>query len=381
MDIFNVWDLERVNIKLKKQSLNNLNKQIFSKFKTKREAYNYLFSMKDIPFSVFKNLLKPSYLDNFFVPLNFYLKTAQGLGVSIDSLQEDIVSYKTAGGPNYIFNPILPIRINPVFDMLFAHHIADGTVINPKKGRLPYFGYRQFNEFYRVAYVKKIEFVFGKINYKKDYILSSTRPYCPPVLSSLFFKYYNFSIEDFLSDKARIPKVIFDKGKDSMLAVLIAFIIDEGHIDSTQITIGLKNKLLVEDLGKICSILGYNYKITSTERKDYIDYGYLSILREGMKRMYSDYLILNEGYPIIDLGWKGKKIIDSFKIYNRFIKRTRGNQKVIYSILQKECLSVNQLASRINMTRQGVRYHIHNLLKNSKIKLINDSQLNWLYGV
>jgi len=117
------------------------------------------------------------------------------------------------------------------------------------------------------------------------------------------------------------------------------------------------------------------------ERIDYIDYGYLSILREGMKKLYSDYLILNKKYPVIHLGWKGKRILKSFNISNRIVKRTKGNQNMIYSILQNEFLSVNQLADRISMTRQGVRYHIHNLLKHGKIKLIDDSQLNWLYGV
>ncbi|MDP1728992.1 MAG: helix-turn-helix domain-containing protein [archaeon] len=381
MDEFNIWDLERVHIRIRETFFDKLIKEIDSKFKSRRDFYNGVFKSKTLPFSTFRNFLKKSHASNFFIPLEFYLKIVEKLGISREELQENIISYKTAGGINFIENPILPIKINPIFDMLLAHHIGDGTVINPKLGRLPYFGYRQFNEFYRVAYIKKIEQIFGNINFKNvNYFLKSTRPYCPPVLSTLFFKYYNLKIEDFLSDKARIPPLIFEN-KERMLAVLIAFIIDEGHIDSTEIVINLKNKPLISDLGKFCDILGYEFRITEAKSELVKGYVRLHILRKGMKKLYRDYLDLRKLYPIIDLGWKGEKTSTSFKIESRLIIRTKGNAEFIFEILKKESLSVNQLAERINMTRQGVRYHIHNLLKQSKIKIIDNQSLNWRYGI
>jgi hypothetical protein len=304
------------------------------------------------------------------------------LRIDKNVLQNNITSYKTAGGVNYIENPILPIIITPVFHMLFAHNIGDGTVINPKNGRLPYFGYRQFDRFYRVGYVKKIENVFGRINFEKEgYFEKTTRPYFPPVISTLIFKYYNLDASDFNSLSSRIPKFVLEKDKDSLLAILVAFIIDEGHIDSTQITIVLKNKCLVEDLGLICKHLNYGYHITHRNNELYNEYGYLNILRNGMKDLYSDYIILHKKYSVIDLGWKGEKIKNSLEIYNREIFKIKGNQNIIFEILKKEQLSVNQLANRMNMTRQGVRFHIHNLLKDRKIRLIDKTEDNWIYGV
>lgn len=50
-------------------------------------------------------------------------------------------------------------------------------------------------------------------------------------------------------------------------------------------------------------------------------------------------------------------------------------------ILKIEQLSVNQLANRLSMTRQGVRYHIYNLIKEGKIKIKDNTQDNWIYGV
>jgi hypothetical protein len=319
-------------------------------------------------------------MKKFFVPLEIYIKISEKLDIPKNLLQGNIISYKTAGGINYVEHPILPIKITPVFDMLFAHNIGDGTVINCGKGRLPYFGYRQFNEFYRIQYVRKIESIFGNIKFKSNYFEKSTRPYCPAMISSLFFKYYNMRIEDVLSDRARIPNIIFDKGKDSMLSVLIAFIIDEGHIDSTEIVINLKNLALIRDLKKICDILGYKSKVTQSKSEIAGGFARIHILREGMKKVYSDYGYLNKKYPLIDLGIKGDKINNSFKIYDREIYKSKGNRELIFKILKNEQLSVNQLADRLNMTRQGIRFHVHNLIKENKIKIIDDTSLNWAYG-
>jgi len=379
MKEFNIWDLERVHIKIKSYFLDKLNKKIFTKFKTKPLAYNKIFSNKEIPFTTFKNLLKSSYIQYFFVPLKIYLKIIGNLGISRENLQENIISYKTSNGRNYIHNPILPIKITPIFDMVLAHNISDGTVINPGKGRLPYFGYRQFDEHYRKLYVKKIESVFGNIVFEKNYIEKSTRPYCPPVLSSLFFKCYNLNEKSFLSKYARFPKEIFYKNKDHLLAILIAFIIDEGHIDSTHIFIKLRNEGLISDLKKICDNLTYKSKVI-LGKEETKDYGYLYILREGMKKFHKDYLFLRRKYPTVDMGRKGKKIKDSFKIYFRTIYKTKGNEEIILNILGKEQLSVNQLAIRLNMTRQGIRFHIHKLIRKNKIKLINKNDPNWIYG-
>jgi hypothetical protein len=380
MTVFNIWDLERVNIRPNVDFLNEINKKILFKFKTKRKIYEFIFRNNEISFDTFKDLLKQSHIKNYFVPIKPYLEIMGVLGVSKELLQKNIVEYKTAKGVNVIENPKLPIEINPVFDMLFAHHVADGTVVNPKKGRLPYFAYRQFNEDYRMDYIKKIEYVFGKIKYRKNYFLKSTQLYCPATLSSLFFKYYDVKMEDFLSERARIPQIIFDKENENLLAVLIAFIIDEGNIDSTQITIHLKNFELIEDLNKICEKLNYKSKITIGKEGSH-NYFRLNILREGMKKLYADYISLNKKYSVINLRIKGEKIKNSFAIYDRKIYKTKGNKNIVLEILKKESLSVNQLANRVNMTRQGTRYHVNNLIKEEKIKIIDKSQLNWIYGV
>jgi predicted HTH transcriptional regulator len=100
-----------------------------------------------------------------------------------------------------------------------------------------------------------------------------------------------------------------------------------------------------------------------------------------MKKLYEDYKDLHKRYSVIDLGWKGEKILKSFKISERKIFKVKGNENLILEIMKENHISVNQLAAKINMTRQGVRYHIHNLLKQKKIRLIDYKQLNWKYGI
>ena len=33
------------------------------------------------------------------------------------------------------------------------------------------------------------------------------------------------------------------------------------------------------------------------------------------------------------------------------------------------------------MTRQGIRFHIHNLIKDNKIKIVNKKTPNWIYDL
>lgn len=376
---YNIWDLEGVHVSISEDFLSKLNHLIFEKFKVKRVAYQSIFGNKLYTFTVFKNMLKPSYHAHQFIPLEFVTTLCEELNISKEELQKNILAYRSWGSVNSIKSPKLPIEITPVFDMIYAHNIGDGTV-SKAKGRFPYFAYRQFNEFYRESYQKKIEFVFGNIKRKKETFLDNTRIRCPSVLSSLFFKHYNLDDRSFLSDTARISQKVFDKGKDSLLAVLVALIIDEGHIDSTQIAIGLKNGLLIDDLKKICDLLGYDASVCRG-KGEYFGFDHLRIKRNGMKKLYEDYLELNNNYPVINLGIKGERIKKSFEISSRGIIRTKGNSNLIIEILKSENLSVNQIASRINMTRQGVRYHIHKLLNRGRVRILDKTKSNWTYGV
>ena len=379
IDRINIWELQaNVTVKFQTDFLIHIRKLILTNHKTLKQFWKLNFFHYNYSFYKQQFLIKSYFSKN----LKFFVRLCQILEVNLKILQDSIVSYRIKSGLNKIKNPTLPIKISPVFDMVLAHHIGDGTVINSKEGRLPYFGYRQFDKFYRISYVKKLESLFGKICYKTNYFESSTRPYCPAVLSSLFFQYYNLNKRDFLSYRARIPKLLLEKNWKHKLAFLLGIIIDDGHVDSTLIVIGLKNPKLVQDLKNLCNSLGYPSTVSIKKRKEDGIYGFLSILKKGMHKLWQDYLLLKREYSVIDLGYKGRQIESNFKIHSRKIKNTKGNRKLILNLIKTKNYTVNEIAKEINMTRQGVRYHIHILLKSGKIKITGTKgENNYVYSV
>tara|TARA_Y100000310_G_scaffold341163_1_gene439418 strand:- start:1441 stop:2406 length:966 start_codon:yes stop_codon:yes gene_type:complete len=312
----------------------------------------------------------------YFIDIEILVNICKILQISLYQLQENIVAYKTRRGGNHIEKPKLPIEITPIFDMLIAHHIGDGNVVNPKRGRMPYFSYKQFDNKYRNLYISKIESVFGKLNYKNKYFdrEGQTQIYFPVAVSNLLFTFYNLDVQSFKSLTARIPKEIFHKNWKHKLAFLIGIIVDEGSVDSTLIVVGMKNEEIIKDLGMLCNDLEYSYSIRKGKT------GMFHLYIHSLKKFYQDYLTLLNEYPEVHLGYKGKKIEQNFKISERSIKRVPGNRKIILEMLSKEKLSVNEIAIRILMTRQGVRYHIRKLEQQEKITRISTvEENNYIY--
>lgn len=89
-----------------------------------------------------------------------------------------------------------------------------------------------------------------------------------------------------------------------------------------------------------------------------------------MNKFFNDYKRIIKIYPEMTLGKWETKISNTFKIYDRLIYKTRGNKNLIIKMLELEDLTVNQLALRINMTRQGVRFHINNLEKQGLVSRV-----------
>ncbi len=375
-----LWELNSVSVSISDSFLKEIKQKIRENNLTKRKLYHEA-NINEVVFITFSNILKESHLKKYFFPLNILIKIIKTLEIDIKKLNENITSYKTSNGSNIIEKPILPFKRNAITAMLLAHHIGDGTAINIK-GRQSYFGYRQFDETYKNSYVQKLDSAFGKINFNRGYSESSTRPYCPASCSEALCKLYSVSFQNFLSKTARIPKPLIKSKKEEQLAFLIGIIIDDGHADSTCIAIWLKNQKLIKDLGIICKNLKYKNRIILKNNKSKKGYGGLYILREGIEKFYSDYISLTKKYPIITLGYKGEQIKRTLNHKNRKIYKIKGNKEIIYELLKKEKLTVNQISKIINMTRQGTRYHIHKLEKENKIEVKDTmGENNFIYGV
>lgn len=375
MEEVNIWELgERINIKLRPAFLDYFNHQIKEKYRTKRILHKKLSEFR-ISFGSFKNCLKKG--SRQFLPLELIMEVCALLDISVEKLQQNIMAYKMRRSHNIVEQPILPVKITPIFDMLIAHHIGDGTVVNPKNNRKPYFSYRNYDAEYMRLYIKKIESVIGRIKYKREY-QDKTRSYCPGVLSGFMFKKYDLNVKSFLSTSARVPKDIMRRQKDHLLAFLIAMIIDEGTIDSGMIVIGLKNPALARDIYSICQTLAYDasYRL----RKN--DFGYIYILKRGVSKFWSDYKMLLAAYPEVHLGRQGRKIEHALSSQRRQIVRKPGNKHIITQFLSEQPLTVNAIAEKLFMSRQGVRYLLNALESEGKIKKIGrGNQCDYLYSL
>lgn len=329
-------------------------------------------------FSVLKDRLRPNYA--YFIDLEIIMVVCKILDISLEEMQKHITAYKTRRGVNYVENPVLPIKITPIFDMLVAHHIGDGNVVNPRHNRKPYFSYRQYNQLYKLVYLKKIASVLGELRYKKEYFRNSnnTKIYCSAIIADLMLKIYDLHVDSFKTELASIPDGLLKKSWKNKLAFLIGIIIDEGHIDSDLIVIKMKNHEFVKGLEKLCSDLDYN----TTLKLENNSFACLYILSSSLSKFYKDYLVLLNEYPEVNLGYKGIKIKEFIDRINKPKIYRPGNKDILVKLLSKENMTVNELATRLRMTRQGARYLIHRLELEDKVEVKSVVKFgNWKYGL
>ncbi|MBN2042535.1 MAG: ArsR family transcriptional regulator [Candidatus Aenigmarchaeota archaeon] len=356
MDEIHIDQLKTININVKLK--NEFLKKILDKIKEKKITIPSIHSKlkPKIPLLTFKSILKPSY--NNFRPLWLILDLCKIVEIDISELEKNVISYRTKKGRIVISKPKLPIKITPVFDMIISHIMGDGHCFDIE-GRDPYFGYIQSNNELLLSFLIKVESVFGKIDYSYEYFPKSKKIHIPSSISCVMMQHYGLKSNDFLENNSRLPSKILNKKKEYLLGVLIAFIIDEGHIDSSNIVIGMKNKKLLEDLKFICKKLNYNTKITSNNEKRF----FLYILSDGVKSLWDDYLSLKEIYPEINLGYKEKLIFDFILRKNkewRTFKQGECKNRII-EILNEFPRTIIELSKILEISRQGVKYHLNRL--------------------
>jgi len=350
-----------ISVKLNKVFLLKL----FSKLKqigTSEQIYNKIEINKS--YYTFKNYLKLSY--SYFLPLDVVIELCNLAKIPLKLMEANIISYQTLKGHVCIINPVLPIKVSPIFDMLLSHLIADGNIVKFKNKNTIYSSYRQYNDEIRRLFLIKSEKVFGKFEYKSEYFKNGTKIYLPEIPTLIILYYYNLECEDILSKKARIPKMIFSKSEDFLVSILTAFIIDEGNVDSSGISIRLCNKKLVKDLQKISNILGYKPRFSESNQL----YGIYFRVDET-KNLFSKYIKLKKKFPEISMKkneYKLKLIVDRT---NKELKSEHAGstKNKIVKLLKNKDMTIIELSRELNLTRQGVRFHTFKLVKNKIVSI------------
>lgn len=353
-----------ISIKLNKSFLKLLLKSLKSKYKNRRTIYNKLNT--SLTYQSFSSYLNISF--KHFRSLDVMSKLCELGEMPLEELEKNIVGYRTVRGRITIIKPKLPIEVNPIFDMLIVHLMADGCCIKFKDKRTIYYCYRQFNEFFRNIFIKKSEIVFGNLCFQRDYFDKMRGVYLPEVLTLILLWYYDLKPENFLTEKARIPQVFFSKSKDFLLATILAFIIDEGNIDSSGICIRLKNKNLILDLQKIAKELNYSSRV-SRDKEMWVLY----LNAESTRKLYFDYIELKRIYNEVSLGIKEEKLKLIIERENKEWKNLGEGmvKNKIVDLLKSKDKSIKELSSALNITRQGIRYHINELRELNVIRTEN----------
>ena len=358
MEQFDLWDFDiPYRIALKPEFLRSLITL------TKEQSYQKVYKKGsfEMPYVSFRAELKPSFRS--FRLLKLIVKLCNILRIPLSVLRNNITMYKISKGSVIIYKPILPISCTPVIDMLLAHHFADGN-IKKDKGRHYSFGYRQYDTKYRELYIEKMHAAFGFIqNLHLGRFQREKRVSFPAAISPVFLKAYGLEAKDFLSCSARIPCVVFTRSADHRLAFILGFIIDEGYVDSTNVLIRLKNTSLSDDLALLCESLGYSTVRTTQGTEDA-----LYIHGPALEKLYADYLILVTNYPCVNLGWKGEQIALNLRRRKKPKLFLPGNKKRALEFLHSP-LTVNQLALKLDVTRQGARYLVKELINEERISV------------
>ncbi|NIO23284.1 MAG: ArsR family transcriptional regulator [Candidatus Aenigmarchaeota archaeon] len=341
--------LERILAEIKKKRLNmpNLHRKLNS----------------SIPLSSFESIMMRNYPN--FRHLWILLGLCEELKIPYKDLEKNISSYRTKKSRNPIVKPKIPIFVTPIFDMLIAHFMADGHCFHIL-GRDPYFVYVKYDKYLRLNFLKKLEAVFGEIEYSKKYYLERDRIHIPSSISSILMKRFDLNPKDFLEKNARIPQKMLRHEKEHILAILIAFIIDEGNIDSSQISIPIQNKDLLLDLKFICDKLGYENVF-----RDYGKRKCLYILSKGTKKFWKDYKKLKEKYPEVDMGYKERILLDFIIRKGKKWRTSRQgeNKNKIIELLKESPRTVIEISKILQISRQGTKHHLKQLNEKGIVKI------------
>ena len=217
-------------------------------------------------------------------------------------IEENMEYYTGTGKSHPIFNPKLPLYLTPEMVSVIFHFLGDGHI--GKKEEVS--SYRQMNKEGLNNFLKKLQNIFGDFSYpKKEF--NNGRLNVPKIITE-FYLYY-FKLPSTNTFESYIPENIKNLRRDFLVAGLISFIIDEGHIGEV-ITIYGKNKRLMDGIREISIKCGY---LSHPLRKKYaygkFDVYRFSISSKSYDKFYNDMTKLSNLFSTCNLAHKTERLV------------------------------------------------------------------------
>lgn len=284
-----------------------------------------------------------------YMPLWVVLDLAKIADISIEELQNDVISYRSGSRGNIIYSPKLPIKITPEFESIMFHIFGDGAACNNSTP-----SYFQKNPIGYNNFISKIKNCFGdfEINTNDRFKIRF-----PKAITDVFAYFYD--INSYHSDKIRIPSRIYKTDKLNKLACITAYIVDEGHIRDV-VSISSMNQKFFIDLKRLIESCGYlcgrvkPYKSSSIFNLD------LSNKTIGL--FYDDYSQLIEQFPNCSLANKHDKLVYIVSRRNNKSKLVEIDTEIL-GILEKNKLTTRQVSEKLGLANCTTLHHLEKLYK------------------
>ena len=177
-----------------------------------------------------------------------------------------------------------------------------------------------------------------------------------------------YEINSFGTFDSRVSKKIFKLSKNHKIAFVLTAILDEGSITyDGQVSFGVSNKLLCEDIKRLCNQIGL--ETTPVKNNSFNNNYYLYI--KSLNKLLDFVNLFNKKYFLISLNYKEERLKGYFKIKKHPGLKTKvgGDERKnrILNILKRKEKNVNQLSKELLILPRVLRRHLKSLLENGKV--------------
>lgn len=233
-------------------------------------------------------------------------KTKSVVNNTMRTIEKNVDYYTGWGKSNPIIKPKLPLYLTPELVSVIFHFMGDGHIGRPGVSS----SYRQMNREGLSNFLLKLNNLFGDFEYSRNEFADG-RLNIPKIITE-FYKYY-FKLPNTNTFTAYLPDRIKSMDKEFLLAGLLSFIVDEGHIGEV-LTIYSKNRRLLNDVREIAIKCGYECHVIR-EKYAYgrFDVYRFSISSKSYHKLNDDLNKLSLSFPTCSLAHKT----------DRFVKRIR----------------------------------------------------------
>ena len=245
-----------------------------------------------------------------------------------------------------LVRPELPIYDSVELRELVTHLICDGYAslqkfASPKYVQINRSAVEEFQNRLGVFGPQETNIVLEqKVFPRKDSYKLGFSKTIPQILSH----YFQIS---FMGDEARLPALFYSGKREFLVAIVRAFLIDEGSINDRTLQFCSGSKMLLEDLQKICVLLGYESYPVRLQGRAY----YLLLSPHSFERVYGDIMALGT----LSIQDKQEKFDLGMRIVNNK-EKIKDLPDRILNLLRQSPLSTLSLAKALSLNRKRISY-------------------------